>query len=163
MNREPPSKTLHWRMCAMTRALGLVSEWANAGPQPTTTCVGAPTRAIRDHAQEVFRSKGMNTQVVEPNKRDARPDSHNCRSLHQLQPQTCTGLWRTREVANNYAVIGRFSARTAFPEFVVCVSPWQPPVSRMAHKQVAAAKRCFVIGTSIFGQLARGGPEFSVE
>ena len=56
---------------AMTRALGLVSEWANAGPQPTTTCVVAPTRAIRDNAEEVFRSKGMNTRVVEANKKDA--------------------------------------------------------------------------------------------
>ena len=55
---------------AMTRALGLVSEWAAAGPSPTTTCVVAPTRAIRDNAEKVFRSKGMSTHVVEANKKD---------------------------------------------------------------------------------------------
>jgi superfamily I DNA/RNA helicase len=41
-----------------------------AGPQPTTTCVVAPTRAIRDTAERVFRGKGMSTQVVEANKKD---------------------------------------------------------------------------------------------
>ena len=55
---------------AMTRALGLVSEWAAAGPSPTTTCVVAPTRAIRDNAEKVFRGKGMSTHVVEANKKD---------------------------------------------------------------------------------------------
>ena len=55
---------------AMTRALGVVSEWAAAGPSPTTTCVVAPTRAIRDNAEKVFRGKGMSTHVVEANKKD---------------------------------------------------------------------------------------------
>jgi superfamily I DNA/RNA helicase len=55
---------------AITRALGLVSEWAAAGPSPTTTCVVAPTRAIRDNAEKVFRSKGMNTHIVDANKKD---------------------------------------------------------------------------------------------
>jgi superfamily I DNA/RNA helicase len=43
---------------AMTRALGLVSEWADAGPQPTTTCVVAPTRAIRDNVEKMFHGRG---------------------------------------------------------------------------------------------------------
>lgn len=55
---------------AIARALGVVSEWAAAGPSPTTTCVVAPTRAIRDNAEKTFHGKGMSTYVVEANKKD---------------------------------------------------------------------------------------------
>jgi superfamily I DNA/RNA helicase len=55
---------------AMNRALALVGEWAGPGAPATTTCVVAPTRAIRDNAEKVFRSKGMSTHVVEANKKD---------------------------------------------------------------------------------------------
>jgi len=55
---------------AMTRAADLVGEWAAAGSRATTTCVVAPTRAIRDNAEKVFRAKGMRTQIVEANKKD---------------------------------------------------------------------------------------------
>ena len=55
---------------ALARSLGLVGEWVAGGPQPTTTCVVAPTRAIRDNAEKVFRSGGMSTHVVEANRKD---------------------------------------------------------------------------------------------
>jgi superfamily I DNA/RNA helicase len=60
---------------AMNRALDLVGEWAGAGSPATTTCVVAPTRAIRDQAEKVFRSKGMSTHVVEANKKDTSDTS----------------------------------------------------------------------------------------
>jgi hypothetical protein len=55
---------------AITRAVSVVGEWAAAGPSPTTTCVVAPTRAIRDNAEKAFHSKGVSTYVVEANKKD---------------------------------------------------------------------------------------------
>lgn len=55
---------------ALARSLGLVGEWVAGGPQPTTTCVVAPTRAIRDTAETAFRGKGMKTHVVEANRKD---------------------------------------------------------------------------------------------
>lgn len=55
---------------AMIRAGDLVGEWAAAGSRATTTCVVAPTRAIRDNAEKVFRAKGMSTQIVEASKKD---------------------------------------------------------------------------------------------
>lgn len=71
---------------AMTSALGLVSEWAAAGAQPTTTCVVAPTRAIRDNAEKVFRGKGMSTQVVEANKKDASgPSAVRFSTMHRAK------------------------------------------------------------------------------
>ncbi len=71
---------------AMTRALGLVSEWAAAGSRATTTCVVAPTRAIRDNAEEVFRSKGMSTHVVEANKRDTSdPSAVRFSTMHRAK------------------------------------------------------------------------------
>ena len=60
---------------AMTRALGVASEWASAGSGATMTCVVAPTRAIRDHAEKLFRGKGMSTHVVEANKKDTSDTS----------------------------------------------------------------------------------------
>jgi superfamily I DNA/RNA helicase len=55
---------------AVTRAAGLVGEWTAAESRATTTCVVAPTRAIRDSAEKVFRSKGMRTQIIEANEKD---------------------------------------------------------------------------------------------
>lgn len=55
---------------ALARSLGLVGEWVAGGSQPTTTCVVAHTRAIRDTAEKVFRSGGMSTHVVEANRKD---------------------------------------------------------------------------------------------
>jgi superfamily I DNA/RNA helicase len=60
---------------AMTRALGVASEWASAGFGATTTCVVAPTRAIRDHAEKLFRGKEMSTHVVAANKKDTSDTS----------------------------------------------------------------------------------------
>lgn len=60
---------------AMNRALDLVGEWAGAGSPATTTCVVAPTRAIRDNAEKVFRSKGISTHVVEANKKETSDTS----------------------------------------------------------------------------------------
>lgn len=70
---------------AMTSAVRLVSEWA-AGPQPTTTCLVAPTRAIRDNAEGVFRGKGMTTQVVEANKKDVSgPSAVRFSTMHRAK------------------------------------------------------------------------------
>jgi len=55
---------------ALARALGLVGEWTAGGPQPTTTCVVAPTHAIRDNAEKAFRGKGLSTHVIDANKKD---------------------------------------------------------------------------------------------
>jgi superfamily I DNA/RNA helicase len=54
----------------MTRAISLVNGWASAGPSPTTTCVVAPTRAVRDSAEQLFRANGTRTQVIEANNKD---------------------------------------------------------------------------------------------
>jgi superfamily I DNA/RNA helicase len=59
---------------AMSRALELVGNWTASGPT-TTTCVVAPTRAIRDNAEMVFRRKGISTYVVEANSKDTSDTS----------------------------------------------------------------------------------------
>ena len=57
---------------ALKRAKEIVGTWASpAGASPTTTCVIAQSRATRDAAARMFRDGGLETHVIEVNKRDA--------------------------------------------------------------------------------------------
>ncbi len=57
---------------AIKRAQEIVSGWSASGDSnPTTTCVIAHSRAVRDSAAKMFSAGGMKTHVVEASKRDA--------------------------------------------------------------------------------------------
>lgn len=56
---------------ALARSVALAREWTADGPQPTTTCVVAPTLALRDNVEAVFRREGLSTYVIDANKGDS--------------------------------------------------------------------------------------------
>jgi superfamily I DNA/RNA helicase len=70
---------------ALAHAVALATKWAN-GSQPTITCVVAPTIALRDNAEDVFRRAGMETFVIEANKKDAaEPAAVRFATMHRAK------------------------------------------------------------------------------
>lgn len=71
---------------AFTRSVALAKQWAAEEGQPTTTCVVAPTLALRDNAEEVFRRTGLATSVIDANKGDtASPSTIRFATMHRAK------------------------------------------------------------------------------
>jgi superfamily I DNA/RNA helicase len=72
---------------AMERAKPIVLEWSSSsGEHPTTTCVIAHSRAVRDSAAKIFGASGVRTHVIEVSKRDV-PDASTVRfsTMHRAK------------------------------------------------------------------------------
>ncbi len=51
----------------MARAVNVAKAWAQQTSSPTTTCVVAPTLALRDNVEDAFRRDGLSTHVIDAN------------------------------------------------------------------------------------------------
>lgn len=71
---------------ALSSAVNLVRKWQAARSQHTTTCVVAPTLALRDSAEGMFRKADIQTHVIDANKKDAaEPNVVRFSTMHRAK------------------------------------------------------------------------------
>lgn len=71
---------------ALAKAQEVVKGWAAQESRASISCVVAHSRAVRDAAEKSFRTLGMATQMIEPNKRDtSEPGAIRFSTMHRAK------------------------------------------------------------------------------